>query len=156
MKIVMGRSGAIPTLSISIASAAACANMPAHAQSESEEEVEILYVGDQYSYEDNLFRLPDSRDLGLTPGFESREDYINRLTLGLGEDFEFGRQVVTVKARAQDVRYSENDYLDHVAGRGEFSWDWLLTSALTGDLDAEYVRSLADFSNNRGTERDLV
>jgi hypothetical protein len=125
-------------------------------QTDADDEVEILYVGDQYSYDDNLFRLPEDRDIALVPGVQSREDYINRLTVGIGEDMELGRQVFTIKGRAQDVRYSENDHLDHVAGRGELSWDWLITSALSGTLDALYTRSLADFSNSRGTEKDLI
>lgn len=142
---------------------ALCAVSLSHAQSGTEEqsdteEVETLYVSEQYSYDDNLFRL--SRSAGalepLPDGVVAREDYVNRLTAGIGEDLELGRQVFTLTGRAQDVRFAENDHLDHVAGRGSLTWDWLLTSALTGELQGEYNRSLADFANSRGTLKDVL
>ena len=102
------------------------------------EEIETLFISDQYTYDDNLFRLSESADLSdpLNAGIVSREDYINRLTVGLGEDLEVGRQVFSVQARAQDVRFADNDHLDHVAGQGMLNWDWLITDALTGNLGA--------------------
>jgi hypothetical protein len=122
------------------------------------EEIETLYVSDQYSYEDNLFRQSQaSSQSDLAEGrIASRDDYVNRLTAGIGEDLEIGRQVFSFQGRAQDVRFSENDHLDHVAGYGTVAWDWLMTSALTGELRARYNRSLADFASFRDPRKDLL
>lgn len=122
------------------------------------EEIETLFISDQYTYDDNLFRLSESADLSdpLNAGIVSREDYINRLTVGLGEDLEIGRQVFSVQGRAQDVRFADNDHLDHVAGQGMLNWDWLITDALTGNLGGRYHRALADFANSRGVQKDVL
>lgn len=122
------------------------------------EEIETLYISNQYTYDDNFFRLSESADLSdpLNAGIVSREDYVNRLTVGVGEDLEMGRQVFSLQARAQDVRFADNDHLDHVAGRGMLNWDWLVTDALTGNLGGRYQRELADFANSRGTLKDML
>ena len=148
-------------LSSATLAAGLCVCVTSHAQStpqQKPEEIETLYISDQYSYDDNLFRLSESADLSdpLNAGIVSRDDYVNRLTAGIGEDIEIGRQVFTVQARAQDVRFSENDHLDHVAGNGKLGWDWLMTSALSGTLGARYTRSLADFANSRGALKDIL
>lgn len=133
----------------------------AHAQSRERpkpEEIETLFISDQYTYDDNLFRLSESADLSdpLNAGIVSREDYVNRLTVGVGEDLEVGRQVFSIQARGQDVRFDENDHLNHVAGQGMLNWDWLVTDALTGNLGGRYHRALADFANSRGTLKDVL
>lgn len=147
------RSWSFGSVGIAVLAAASAA----HAQSKPEE-IETLYVSDQYSYDDNLFRQSEASSASdLQEGrIQSREDYVNRLTAGIGEDFEIGRQVFSFQGRAQDVRFSENDHLDHVAGHGRVNWDWLITSALTGDIGARYNRSLADFANSRDTRKDML
>lgn len=144
--------------SLALGIAAVSMGAAAHAQSKSAEEIETLYVSDQYSYDDNLFRQSEaSSQSDLDAGrIASRDDYVNRLTAGIGEDLEIGRQVFSIQGRAQDVRFSENDHLDHVAGQGTVAWDWLVTSALTGEMRARYNRSLADFASFRDPRKDLL
>lgn len=150
-----------PAISAILLLAGTCVAMPSIAQTSApkkSEEIETFFISDQYSYDDNLFRLSESADLNdpLNSGIASRDDYVNRLTVGLGEDLEVGRQVFTAQARAHDVRFSENDHLDHVAGHGALGWDWLITDALTGTLGGRYTRALADFANSRGAFKDVL
>src|ERR1700760_1161875 len=51
------------------------------------------FVGDTFSYDSNVFRLPNAVALGALPGIgatPSRSDYINDATAGLGAQGLFG------------------------------------------------------------------
>jgi hypothetical protein len=122
------------------------------------EEIETLYISNQYAYDDNLFRLSEAASqTAVQEGqIQSRDDYVNRLTIGLGEDLEFGRQTLYFQARATDVRFAENDHLDHVAGMGRLGLDWELTRAVTGTVSARYNRMLADFASSRDPRKDVL
>ena len=151
----------VTAMSSALMIAGACVTTRSYAQTSTpkkSEEIETFFISDQYSYDDNLFRLSERADLTdpLNAGIVSREDYVNRLTVGLGEDLELGRQVFTVQARAHDVRFSENDHLDHVAVNGALGWDWLITDAITGTVNGRYTRELADFANSRGVFKDVL
>jgi hypothetical protein len=124
----------------------------------SADEIETLYVANEYSYDDNLFRQSTAESQRFLQAGEirSRDDYVNKLTLGFGEDIEFGRQTFYLQGRATDVRFADNDHLDHVAGMGRIGWDWVMTSALSGKLNARYNRLLADFASFRDARRDVL
>ena len=151
------RSAKRSAVSFSLGLCAALLLSSALAQAD-RDEPEQIYVADQLSYEDNLLRLP-SAVLAVNvppPGARSIEDYVNRITAGINEQLPFGRQVLDLKLRADDVRYERNDQLDHVAGNGRIGWDWLLFGPWSGTVAAEYTRGLADFSNTQLVSRDLL
>ncbi|HEX7114007.1 MAG TPA: outer membrane beta-barrel protein [Steroidobacter sp.] len=142
------------------ATAAAFASVCAHAQSRSaEEEEEHFYLSEQYTYDDNLFRRAATAGPDGSPALDpalSRDDQINRITAGLANDFHFGRQTLRATGRVQDVRFRENDHLDHTAGRAHLGLDWRMLASWSGTLSATYNRTLADFAHLRTTRRDLV
>ncbi|HKQ83926.1 MAG TPA: hypothetical protein VJS42_17155 [Steroidobacteraceae bacterium] len=142
------------TQSMTLASALALLPVAAGAATSAEDPVEF-YLSDQVAYEDNLFRLPDSvTDAG--PLAAGTDDFVNRATAGAEGRIDFSRQVVRLDLKVTDVRYSSNDFLDHVAGSGVLTWEWQLGSRWSGTLDARYDRALADFSNARFYGKDLV
>lgn len=119
-----------------------------------EKKEEHLYLSEQFLYDDNLFR--DAEITEIPPGAESREDYVNRITLGLGNDFHMGQQTLRLKGRVYDARYQDNDYLDYTGGDASAAFDFNALTALSGRLSAAYNRTLADFANTLGTERDII
>jgi hypothetical protein len=119
-----------------------------------EKKEEHLYLSEQFLYDDNLFRDAETTD--IPPGAVSREDYVNRITLGLGNDFHMGQQTLRLKGRVFDARYQDNDYLDYTGGDASATFDFNALTALSGRLSAAYNRTLADFANTLGTERDLI
>ena len=151
------------TLCLAAASTALC-NVAAAAQPEPEEE--HLFISEQFVYDDNLFRASETDDPDAIPGDptdpgvigqeRSREDYSNRVTLGLGDDMQFGRQTLKLRGRVHDVRFDENDYLDHTAGDASALFDFRVLSNWSGRLSGTYNRTLADFANTLGTEKDLI
>ncbi len=128
-----------------------------------EKKEEHLYLSEQFLYDDNLFRRAESSntdaipgDPSATPRQSSREDYVNRITLGLGNDFHMGQQTLRLKGRVYDARYQDNDYLDYTGGDASAAFDFNALTALSGRLSASYGRTLADFANTLGTDRDLI
>ncbi|MBL8267454.1 outer membrane beta-barrel protein [Steroidobacter sp.] len=119
---------------------------------------EHLWLSEQFLYDDNVFRDAESTDTTPDPTAREvfREDYVNRITLGLGNDFHMGQQTLKLRGRAYDVRYQDNDYLDYVGGDASAQFDFRLLAALSGRLGGSYNRTLADFANTLGTDKDLI
>jgi hypothetical protein len=117
-----------------------------------------IYVSDRFSYEDNLFRVSDSvREQGEEAhGVSSFEDYINRLSAGIQTRFDASRQVFALNLRIDDVRYQENDQLDHRGGAGDLKWNFDIGSHWSGLIDARYDRAQAGFSNYELFIKDVV
>lgn len=147
----MARTFRRNTLCLAAAGTALC-NVAMAAKPEPQEE--HLFIAEQFSHDDNLFRAADSSD-SSTDGV-SREDYSNRITVGLGDDMQFGRQTLKLRGRVHDVRFNENDYLDHTAGNASALFDWRMLSNWSGRLGASYDRKLVDFSQTLGTTKDLI
>jgi len=124
------------------------------AASPEEKREEHFYLSEQFTYDDNLFRAAESDDLGLipvdpadpgaTPREVSREDYVNIITVGLGNDFHMGQQTLRLKGSVYDARYQDNDYLDHTGGNASAQLDLQMLTALSGRLAGAYSRKLAD------------
>jgi hypothetical protein len=126
---------------------------------------EHFYLSEEVLYDDNVFRSADSEveTVPINPADPNsltrpvaREDYSNRVTLGLGNDFNMGRQSLKLRGRVYDVRYDDNDYLDYTGGDASAMYDFRLLTALSGRLSGTYIRTLADFANNLSNARDLI
>lgn len=117
-----------------------------------------IYVAEQLTHDDNIYRIPASvDDLGaiIAPG-ATRQDYINRVSLGLHGQWQLGRQILGIDLRVDDNRYRDNDHLDNTSGNARVLWTWTLTSKASGQLGADFDRSLVSFANNRVLLRDLL
>jgi hypothetical protein len=117
-----------------------------------------IYFTDRYSYDDNLFRVPDALLNGdpSTISVQSLDDYINRASVGVQARMDASRQALLFNLRLDDVRFAKNDDLNHRGGTGDLQWDWRLGSDLSGRVLAKYDRSLASFANYRLFTRDVV
>jgi hypothetical protein len=121
----------------------------------------ILYAGDTFSYDNNVYRLPSSvTDLTTLPGIgrnPSREDDIESVTGGLdGEWLTGGRQSVDVNLRADYNRYIRNTDLNDLSSNDRVAWNWGLGTALSGKVGADYTRVLGGFYNTAVYTRDIV
>jgi hypothetical protein len=121
----------------------------------------ILYAGDTFSYDNNVYRLPSSvTDLTTLPGIgrnPSREDDIESVTGGLdGEWLTGARQSVDVNLRADYNRYIRNTDLNDLSSNDRVAWNWGLGTALSGKVGADYTRVLGGFYNTAVYTRDIV
>jgi hypothetical protein len=121
----------------------------------------ILYAGDTFSYDNNIYRLPSSvTDLTPLPGIghnPSREDDIESVTGGLdGEWLTGARQSVDVNLRADYNRYIRNTDLNNLSSNDRVAWNWGLGTALSGKVGADYTRQIGGFYNTAVYTRDIV
>lgn len=117
-----------------------------------------FYVLDRYTYDDNLFRVPDgllASDPSILPP-ASLDDYINRASAGARIRMDTSRQVFSADLRLDDVRYNRNDDLNYTGGAANVAWDWQAGHRWSGKLNAQYDRSQASLANYIFFGKDLV
>jgi len=117
-----------------------------------------LSVSDRYTYEDNIYRLADSEQIGDLPlGVgASRDDYINRVSVGVEGAWQLWRQQFQLVGQMNDSQYQNNTDLDNTSGNARGNWDWRVGDNLSGQLGADYNRFLAGFENSRFLEKDVL
>src|SRR5579862_7317034 len=119
------------------------------------------FIGYQFTYDDNLFRLPspssaipNPRSL-LLPG-SSKQDDINTGFAGLDGHWIAGRQSVDYDLEVDENRFEHNSFLNNTSGTGKAVWNWSVASTLSGTLGADYTRALQGFADTFFYERDNV
>jgi hypothetical protein len=119
------------------------------------------FVGYQFTYDDNLFRLPsasaslpDPRSL-LLPG-ASKQDEINTGVAGLDGHWIFSRQSVDYDLEVDENRFDHNSFLNNTSGTGKAVWNWSVASVLSGTLGADYTRALQGFADTFFYQPDNV
>ncbi len=114
-------------------------------------------IADRLAYDDNLFRLPSHTDVAALAGpGASRQDLINSASLGFDGRWYAGSQAVSLNLRVDDNRFSRNDDLNNVSGKGGLLWDWRVGGNFSGQAGANYYRALASFANTNYYARDIV
>lgn len=121
----------------------------------------ILYAGDTFAYDNNVYRLPASvTDLTPLPGIgsnPSRQDLIESITGGLsGEWLAGARQSFDVDLRADYNRYIRNTDLNNASSSDRVAWNWDLGGVLSGKVGADYSRMLGGYANTQIYNRDIV
>jgi hypothetical protein len=116
-----------------------------------------FYIADQFNYDDNLYRLPSYIDATTLAGpLATRRDSFNSVTLGGDGRWFTDNQTFGIDFRADDNRFTHNDTLNNVSGKGNLEWDWRLASYWSGQVGATYYRGLANFANTGYYARDVV
>jgi exopolysaccharide biosynthesis operon protein EpsL len=117
-----------------------------------------FYVGDQETYDSNLYRLPSSitNIATLVAPNAKRQDYINTAFVGFDGQWTPAQQEILLSLRANDNWFAHNDVLNNYSGNANFLWNWRVGSVLSGEAGADYTRSLANFAETLFLGRDLV
>lgn len=115
-----------------------------------------LSLSDRYSYEDNIYRLADDEVLVADGKQTRREDYINRVSVGVEGAWQLSEQTFHLNARMEDSQYQNNSYLGNTSGNARANWGWRLGSNLSGQLGTDYARFQAGFENNQFLQKDVV
>jgi hypothetical protein len=115
-----------------------------------------ILLGDQLTYDDNLYRLPTGTNVADRVGSgASREDHINAETAELDVQRTYGRQVFIFDAQAANNRFVRNSDLDNVSSRDKLIWAWEVGDLFSGQLGATYNRTLASFVNTTVYTRNV-
>jgi hypothetical protein len=116
-----------------------------------------FYIADQFTHDDNLYRLPSSFDVTTVAGpLATRADSFNSVSLGGNGRWFSDIQAVSLNFRADDNRFVHNDSLNNVSGKGNLQWDWRLGTFWAGQAGVSYFRGLASFANTGYYARDVV
>jgi opacity protein-like surface antigen len=116
-----------------------------------------FFIADQFSYDDNLYRLPSSFAVPAAAGsLATRADSFNSVTLGGNGRWFSDLQALSFDFRADDNRFIHNNSLDNVSGKGNLEWDWRLGTYWSGEAGVTYYRALADFASTGYYARDVV
>ena len=117
----------------------------------------VFFIADQFTYDDNLYRLPSAYDVTTVAGpMATRADSFNSVSLGGNGRWFSDIQAVSLDFRADDNRFIHNDSLDNVSGKGNLEWDWQLGTYWSGQVGISYLRELANFANTGFYSRDVV
>ena len=123
----------------------------------------IPYVQYQYTYDDNLFRLPsnpkDYPGAGTTTPLvlpRSLGDHLNTGSAGVDGHWVISQQSVDYGLEVDENRFVRNTNLNNTSGAAKAIWNWSLASDLTGQLGGNYTRSLAGFSDSFFFSRDII
>jgi exopolysaccharide biosynthesis operon protein EpsL len=115
-----------------------------------------LFVADQINYDSNLYRLPANFVPGTISPNTPREDWIDAGTLGGVYQKTIGRQTINLDANVDENHYFRHTDLDNTSYTGKAELEWLITSALTGQLRVDYNKQLAQFAQTLYYGKDLV
>jgi hypothetical protein len=120
------------------------------------------FVGYQWTYDNNLFRLPSASVrsepavVDLIPPGISIEDHVNTGSAGFDGHWLAGRQSVDYDFEWDDNRFVRNENLNNTSGNVRAVWNWSIASDLSGQLGGVYTRSLSGFADSFFFERDVI
>jgi exopolysaccharide biosynthesis operon protein EpsL len=126
---------------------------PAHALWDDKLEV---FVQENVTRDDNVFRLSDKVDAGAEIGDSRRGDTVYTTSAGFFLDAPYSLQRWQAAYTWYRANYRHFNDLDHDGYIGRASWLWAVTPNLTGDLAYNQVRGLSSFANIQGRRPDLV
>jgi exopolysaccharide biosynthesis operon protein EpsL len=109
------------------------------------------YASLGYSYDDNLFRLDDR-----SPGYDNvRGDHSTQLQAGLLFNQTYGRQDITLQAKASRVTFEHFGQLDYNGKDLLADWVWQVGNRLSGTAGVSYSEVLAPYTDIVTRERNL-
>ncbi len=135
---------------IVVALVSACS---ARASNAPAEQLFMVGVEQQFSYVDNLFRLPDD----YAPSTGPRHDWLSTSTAGVAFNPEVGLQRFNLTGRYSYTHFFEHDEYSFGAPDISGLWNWSWGKRFNGKVSGSYRESAADFdgigTSNRGQSR---
>jgi hypothetical protein len=116
-----------------------------------------FYIADQFTYNDNLYGLPSNTAVTAVAGpLATRADSFNSISLGGDGRWFSDNQVFGLDFRADENRFTNNDTLNNISGKGNLEWDWRLQTDWSGQVGVSYYRGLSNFASTGYYARDVV
>jgi Putative beta-barrel porin 2 len=115
-----------------------------------------IFAEDQYSYDDNLFRIPSAVDPVAAGIGTSRHDRINTTAVGLNVQKTLSAQQLQMALYVANSQFAHNTDLNNTSGRASAQLQWTASSALQGNVGSSFSRSLAGFTDTTYFARDLI
>lgn len=109
------------------------------------------YASLSYTRDNNLFRLPDDQ-----VGYDGqRSENLRSLEAGLAFNKIYGRQELSLQAKASSVNFEHFKNLDYNGKDVSAEWRWHLGNHLEGKAGVQYSEVLAPYTDVQTRERNL-
>lgn len=102
-----------------------------------------------YTYDDNLFRIPDDPGVERLYAPEGMSDRYQTAGAGFILDWKRGRQRVQANTVFNTSRFDKYGYLDYDGRDINADWDWVLGNRLSGKLGGFYSETLGNYQDTR-------
>jgi hypothetical protein len=130
--------------------------LPAWAAAQTGDRPFTVSVGQAFSADDNVLRLPRDIDPASVDGVSSRRDLISTTTLRAQYLNEISAQRINAWAEAKALRFSEHRQYDHLAWDVGARWNWEVGRQWYGLLSAQDRRFIASFGDQRTGQKSLT
>lgn len=110
-------------------------------------------ISDTYSNDANVFRSPSSSP--PPPGFGTKSDRINVLTLGASLDKPYSLQRFQVSGTQVQTKYETFSYLNYDSTNYRGAWVWSVSPHLTGVWSYEKAQAQVPFAQVGGTQKNV-
>lgn len=108
------------------------------------------------TWDDNVFRLPDSADPQAVLGRSSKSDRYLSASIGVHVDKPYSQQRFRLDASETGYRYDTFSFLDSDNFQYDGAWDWHVTPRVSGTLSANRSESLVNYGDYRLPIRNIV
>ena len=116
-----------------------------------------FFVANQYTVDDNLFRLPAASSYLVTYAGPnaSRAERIDTISAGIDGQRTWNRQTILLDVRIDDNRFSRNEEFNGKTGNGKLEWDWQSGPLWIGQAGVIYNRFIPNFQDSLFYSRDI-
>ena len=108
-----------------------------------------VFVGATATYDDNVFRLPESANPRLALGKPTKSDQLEVTYAGIRLDKSYSQQRVQVDATVSNYRYQTFNQLNFDALDYRVLWMWHLTQRFSGHLSADSKQTQSNIAETR-------
>jgi exopolysaccharide biosynthesis operon protein EpsL len=127
---------------VAVAAAAACCLLLHAPVAQAQAERFGLLLGYSATWDDNVFRLPDSApDPQADPGTSGKSDRYQTASVGLYADLPFSMQRIRLDLTRAAVRYDKFASRDSDPFRYSGAWQWQVTPYVSGTLNASRAQT---------------
>ena len=112
-------------------------------------------VGDNITYDDNLFRVPSGTDIASL-GRPQRGDMINNSYIGMSVNKQLSRQSFSVDAQLSESRFSQYTYLNNSGESLSARWASEVGNHWKHDVSVTESKSLSSFVEIHNFQKNIV
>lgn len=113
-------------------------------------------AGATVTWDDNVFRLPDSADAQAVLGKSTKSDRYATASVGVHVDKPYSQQRFRLNAAETAYRYDTFSFLNSNVFQYDGAWDWHVTPRVGGTLSANRSESLVNYGDYRVPIRNIV
>jgi exopolysaccharide biosynthesis operon protein EpsL len=114
------------------------------------------YVMGSYSYDSNFFRLQNDQAAMAKLGTSNMAESYFLLSAGANMNLHISRQLIKARAEVNQTRFNKYKVLNFDGYDGLLQWDWLIGSALSGDVGASEKTVQGSFVNIQQPINNLI